>query len=121
MSLLVIGTPGAPPSNVMYLGVLEPNDRTVSGRPSGADQGMAWPDGRQRAVPGTANAPGHGRPGRWSRKRLWSIPIPDRPHPKRAARLVRFDYAAHRLAAGHSAAIVAAESGYADQLHLWRG
>ncbi|MBO0880265.1 MAG: AraC family transcriptional regulator, partial [Mycobacterium sp.] len=55
----------------------------------------------------------------WSRKRLWSrfraqIGLT----PKRAARLVRFDHAAHRLAAGHSAAVVAAESGFADQSHL---
>ena len=51
----------------------------------------------------------------WSRKRLWSrfrsqIGLT----PKRAAQLVRFDYAAHRLAAGHSTALVAAESGYVD-------
>jgi AraC-like DNA-binding protein len=57
----------------------------------------------------------------WSRKRLWSrfrsqIGLT----PKRAARLIRFDHAAHRLAAGHRAALVAAESGYADQSHLHR-
>jgi AraC-like DNA-binding protein len=57
----------------------------------------------------------------WSRKRLWSrfrsqVGIT----PKRAAQLVRFDHAAHRLAAGESAALVAAESGYADQSHLHR-
>jgi AraC-like DNA-binding protein len=57
----------------------------------------------------------------WSRKRLWSrfrsqIGLT----PKRAAQLVRFDHAAHRLAAGHSAAVVAAESGYVDQSHLHR-
>ena len=57
----------------------------------------------------------------WSRKRLWSrfrsqVGLT----PKRAARLVRFDHAAHRLAAGDSAALVAAESGYADQSHLHR-
>ncbi|MEU1439832.1 helix-turn-helix domain-containing protein [Streptomyces mirabilis] len=57
----------------------------------------------------------------WSRKRLWSrfraqIGL----HPKRAAQLVRFDHAAHRLAAGHSAARVAAEIGYVDQSHLHR-
>jgi AraC-like DNA-binding protein len=57
----------------------------------------------------------------WSRKRLWSrfrtqIGLT----PKRAAQLVRFDHAAHRLAAGHSAARVAAESGYVDQSHLHR-
>jgi AraC-like DNA-binding protein len=57
----------------------------------------------------------------WSRKRLWArfrsqIGLT----PKQAAQLVRFDHAAHRLAAGHSAAQVAAESGYADQSHLNR-
>jgi AraC-like DNA-binding protein len=57
----------------------------------------------------------------WSRKRLWSrfrsqIGLT----PKRAAQLVRFDHAAHRLAAGHSAALVAAESGYTDHSHLHR-
>lgn len=57
----------------------------------------------------------------WSRKRLWSrfrsqLGVT----PKRAARLVRFDHAAHLLAAGHAAACVAAETGYADQSHLHR-
>jgi AraC-like DNA-binding protein len=57
----------------------------------------------------------------WSRKRLWSryrsqVGIT----PKRAAQLIRFDHAAHRLAAGQSAALVAAETGYADQSHLHR-
>ncbi|MFI9407231.1 helix-turn-helix domain-containing protein [Nocardia sp. NPDC052316] len=57
----------------------------------------------------------------WSRKRLWSrfraqIGLT----PKRAAQLVRFDYAAHRLASGDSAAAVSAESGYVDQSHLYR-
>ncbi len=57
----------------------------------------------------------------WSRKRLWTrfrsqIGLP----PKRAARLVRFDHAAHRLAAGQGAALVAASSGYVDQSHLHR-
>jgi AraC-like DNA-binding protein len=57
----------------------------------------------------------------WSRKRLWSrfrsqIGLT----PKRAIQLIRFDYAAHRLATGHSAAVVAAESGYVDQSHLHR-
>ncbi|HKA82988.1 MAG TPA: helix-turn-helix domain-containing protein [Acidimicrobiales bacterium] len=57
----------------------------------------------------------------WSRKRLWArfrsqIGI----KPKRAAQLVRFDHAAHRLAAGHDPALVAAEGGYADQSHLHR-
>lgn len=57
----------------------------------------------------------------WSRKRLWSrfrsqIGL----SPKRAAQLVRFDHAVHRIAAGHSAALVAADTGYADQSHLHR-
>jgi AraC-like DNA-binding protein len=57
----------------------------------------------------------------WSRKRLWSrfrsqLGIT----PKRAAQLVRFDHAAHLLAAGHAAANVAAASGYVDQSHLHR-
>lgn len=57
----------------------------------------------------------------WSRKRLWSrfgsqIGLP----PKRAASLVRFDHAAHLLAAGGAPARVAAASGYADQSHLHR-
>ncbi|GAB3799837.1 helix-turn-helix domain-containing protein [Micromonospora zhanjiangensis] len=57
----------------------------------------------------------------WSRKRLWTrfraqIGLP----PKQAAKLVRFDRAAHRLAAGGPAARVAADTGYADQAHLHR-
>ncbi|MQY28405.1 AraC family transcriptional regulator [Nocardia aurantia] len=57
----------------------------------------------------------------WSRKRLWArfgaqIGLT----PKRAANLIRFDHVAHRLAAGHSAAAVAVESGFADQSHLHR-
>ncbi|OLZ63766.1 AraC family transcriptional regulator [Streptomyces sp. IMTB 2501] len=57
----------------------------------------------------------------WSRKRLWSrFRTQTGLSPKRAAQLVRFDHAAHRLAAGHSAALVAAEIGYVDQSHLHR-
>jgi AraC-like DNA-binding protein len=57
----------------------------------------------------------------WSRKRLWSrfhaqIGLP----PKRAAKLVRFDLAAHRLVAGEGPARVAADGGYTDQSHLHR-
>ncbi|MER7130338.1 AraC family transcriptional regulator [Streptosporangium saharense] len=57
----------------------------------------------------------------WSRKRLWSrfrtqIGLP----PKRAAKLVRFDHAVHRLASGQAVAGVAADGGYADQSHLHR-
>lgn len=57
----------------------------------------------------------------WSRKRLWErfraqIGLA----PKRAAKLVRFDHAVHRLAVGDDAAGVAAEGGYVDQSHLHR-
>ncbi|SOD48958.1 helix-turn-helix domain-containing protein [Streptomyces sp. Ag82_G6-1] len=57
----------------------------------------------------------------WSRKRLWSrfhaqLGLP----PKRAVKLVRFDWAATRLAGGQEAARVAADCGYADQSHLHR-
>jgi AraC-like DNA-binding protein len=57
----------------------------------------------------------------WSRKRLWArftgqIGLP----PKQAAKLVRFDRAAHRLAEGHGPARVSADCGYADQSHLHR-
>ncbi len=66
-------------------------------------------------VEGLADAVG------WSRKRLWArfqaqLGIT----PKHAARLVRFDHAAHLLAAGLAPADVAPESGYADQSHLHR-
>ncbi|MFH9355429.1 helix-turn-helix domain-containing protein [Kitasatospora sp. NPDC017646] len=55
----------------------------------------------------------------WSRQRTWSrfgaqIGLT----PKRAAMLVRFDHAVHRLAYGHPPARVAADGGYADQSHL---
>ncbi|MEV0076292.1 AraC family transcriptional regulator [Nocardia neocaledoniensis] len=57
----------------------------------------------------------------WTRQRLWSR---FRAHlgvsPKRACELVRFDHAAHLLAAGRPPADVAAEAGYADQSHLHR-
>ncbi|MDJ1135903.1 helix-turn-helix domain-containing protein [Streptomyces iconiensis] len=57
----------------------------------------------------------------WSRQRLWAR---FRSHigltPHRAAKLVRFHHAAHRLAAGRTPAGAAAESGYYDQSHLHR-
>jgi AraC-like DNA-binding protein len=57
----------------------------------------------------------------WSRKRLWAR-FGDQIGctPKRACQLVRFDAAAHRLAAGHGPARVAADCGYVDQSHLHR-
>jgi AraC-like DNA-binding protein len=57
----------------------------------------------------------------WSRKRLWSrFRAQLGLSPKRAAQLVRFDRAAHRLAAGERPSLVAAEAGYVDQSHLHR-
>lgn len=57
----------------------------------------------------------------WGRKRLWSrYRAQFGITPKRAARLVRFDHAAHLLAAGRPVADVAVESGYVDQSHLHR-
>ncbi|MFD7711517.1 helix-turn-helix domain-containing protein [Streptomyces sp. NPDC059786] len=91
-------------------------------------------EGRARVDPEVAHAWRHTLTGRgrvrvdgladevgWSRKRLWArfrsqLGIT----PKHAARLVRFDHAAHLLAAGHDAAGTAVRSGYADQSHLHR-
>lgn len=57
----------------------------------------------------------------WSRKQLWTrFGAQLGMAPKRAARLVRFDHAVHRLVAGGAPADVAAECGYADQSHLHR-
>ncbi|MCQ4213165.1 helix-turn-helix domain-containing protein [Streptomyces longispororuber] len=57
----------------------------------------------------------------WSRKLLWSR---FRSHtgmpPKRAAKLVRFDHAVHRMVAGEAVTRVAADGGYFDQSHLHR-
>jgi AraC-like DNA-binding protein len=57
----------------------------------------------------------------WSRKRLWSrFQSQVGLSPKRAAKLVRFDHAVHRLVAGQDAAGAAADGGYFDQSHLYR-
>lgn len=57
----------------------------------------------------------------WSRQRLWSrFGAQVGLTPKRAAKLVRFDHAVHRLVQGHAPALVAADTGYADQSHLHR-
>ncbi|MFD6366789.1 helix-turn-helix domain-containing protein [Streptomyces roseolus] len=94
--------------------------RRMSARPSpdpevAAAWGMMLTSGGRVRVDSLANEVG------WSRKRLWSrfrsqIGLT----PKHAARLVRFDRAAHLLAAGEAPAQVAAVSGYADQAHLHR-
>lgn len=91
--------------------------RQEAGRAVDPEVAFAW--GRMVRTQGQVRVEELAAEAGWSRKRLWSrfrsqIGLT----PKRAAQLVRFDHAAHRLAAGHSAALVAADSGYADQSHL---
>jgi AraC-like DNA-binding protein len=88
---------------------------------SPVDPEVAWAWGRILATRGLVRVDRLAADLGWSRKRLWSrfhaqLGLP----PKRAARLVRFDHAAHRLVAGEDAARVAADAGYADQSHLHR-
>ena len=94
--------------------------RRHEARPS-PDPEVAWAWRRIVAGRGRVRVDGLAADVGWSRKRLWSrfrsqIGLP----PKRAATLVRFDHAVHRLAAGEDVARVAAETGYADQPHLHR-
>jgi AraC-like DNA-binding protein len=94
--------------------------RRLCARPS-VDREVAWTWRRTVTSRGRVRVDGLADEVGWSRKRLWSrfrsqIGLT----PKRAAQLVRFDHAAHLLAAGHAAASVAAQSGYADQSHLHR-
>ena len=94
--------------------------RQLDARPP-ADPEVAYAWQRTLTSRGRARIDGVAAELGWSRKRLWSrfrsqLGIT----PKRAARLVRFDHAAHLLAAGQSAASVAAVSGYVDQSHLHR-
>ena len=93
--------------------------RLEAHRPADPEVAHAWD--RLEATGGQARVEEVAAEVGWSRKRLWSR-FRDQVGlgPKRAARLVRFDHAAHRLAAGHAAALAAAESGYADQSHLHR-
>jgi AraC-like DNA-binding protein len=86
-----------------------------------ADPEVAWAWNRIVVSRGRARVEALAAELGWSRKRLWSrfhsqSGLP----PKRAAKLVRFDHAAHRLVAGQDAARVAADGGYADQSHLHR-
>lgn len=93
--------------------------RTAHRRPVDPEVARTWRrtlSGRGRVrVDGLAGEVG------WSRKHLSArftaqLGIT----PKRAARLVRFDHAAHLLAAGLAPAAAAAQAGYADQSHLHR-
>jgi AraC-like DNA-binding protein len=93
--------------------------RHEAGRAADPEVAFAW--GQMMTNQGRVRVERLAAEAGWSRKRLWSrfrsqIGLT----PKRAAQLIRFDHAAHRLAAGHSAALVAADSGYADQSHLHR-
>jgi AraC-like DNA-binding protein len=93
--------------------------RLEAGRAVDPEVGFAW--GQMVTSRGQVRVDQLAAATGWSRKRLWSrfrsqIGLT----PKRAAQLVRFDHAVHRLAAGHSAARVAAEGGYVDQSHLHR-
>ncbi|MFG3258726.1 helix-turn-helix domain-containing protein [Streptomyces sp. NPDC048172] len=93
--------------------------RADAGAPVDPEVARAWD--RIVASRGQARIDGLAAEVGWSRKRLWSrfrsqIGLP----PKRAARLVRFDRAAHRLAAGEGPVTVAADGGYVDQSHLHR-
>jgi len=90
-------------------------------RAGGADPEVAWAWRRIARSRGRARVDALATELGWSRKRLWSrfqaqLGMP----PKRAAKLVRFDHAVHRLVAGRPAAEVAAEAGFTDQSHLHR-
>src|SRR5262252_1611310 len=94
--------------------------RRLSARPS-IDPEVAYTWRRTVTSRGRVRVDGLAGEVSWGRKRLWSrfrsqIGL----KPKRAAQLVRFDHAAHLLAAGHAVASVAAQSGYVDQPHLHR-
>jgi AraC-like DNA-binding protein len=93
--------------------------RLEAGRAVDPEVGFVW--GQMEASQGQVRVDELAAEVGWSRQRLWSrfgsqIGLT----PKRAAQLVRFDHAAHRLAAGERGARVAAEGGYADQSHLHR-
>ncbi|WP_406294528.1 helix-turn-helix domain-containing protein [Embleya sp. NBC_00888] len=88
---------------------------------SRVDPEVAWAWRRIAASRGRVRIEGLAAELGWSRKRLWTrfrsqVGMP----PKRAATLVRFDHAVHRLVAGDTATRVAADGGYTDQSHLHR-
>ncbi|MFJ3779507.1 helix-turn-helix domain-containing protein [Streptomyces sp. NPDC090075] len=93
--------------------------RRQAGRPVDPEIAFVWQ--RMAAHRGAVRVEPLAAEAGWSRKRLWSrFRAQTGLTPKHAARLIRFDHAAHRLAAGHSPALVAAEAGYTDQSHLHR-
>ncbi|MFE0650388.1 helix-turn-helix domain-containing protein [Streptomyces sp. NPDC059534] len=95
----------------------ELSTRLPAGRP--VDPEVAWAWRRIVAGHGRVRVTDLAARTGWSRQRMWSrfgsqLGLT----PKRAAMLVRFDQAIHRLARGHTPARVAADCGYADQSHL---
>jgi AraC-like DNA-binding protein len=91
--------------------------RLHTGRP--VDPEVSWAWRRILAGHGQARINDLAAQTGWSRQRLWSrFSTQIGLTPKRAAMLVRFDYAIHRLVARHTLARVAADSGYTDQSHL---
>ncbi|GLW67874.1 AraC family transcriptional regulator [Kitasatospora phosalacinea] len=93
--------------------------RRTEGRPVDREVAYVW--GELARSHGTSRVDALAAEVGWSRKRLWSrFRAQVGLAPKQAARLVRFDHAVHRLAAGGHPAAVAAEAGYADQSHLHR-
>lgn len=93
--------------------------RRMTDRRPGVDAEVAHSWRRTLTSRGRVRVDGLADDAGWSRKRLSArfgsqLGIT----PKRAARLVRFDHAAHLLAAGLAPACVATESGYVDQSHL---
>ncbi|MFF5288451.1 helix-turn-helix domain-containing protein [Paractinoplanes globisporus] len=93
--------------------------RLAASRPVDPEVARTWR--RMRATRGRVRVEHLAGEVGWSRQRLWSrFGAQVGLTPKRAARLIRFDHAAHLLAAGHAPAEVATETGCADQSHLNR-
>ncbi len=85
------------------------------------DPEVAWAWRRIVASRGTVRVDELAAEVGWSRKRLWTwFGAQVGAAPKRAATLVRFDRAAHRIVAGLDPGRAAADGGYADQSHLHR-
>jgi len=85
------------------------------------DPEVAWAWRQIVASHGTARVEELAAEVGWSRKRLWTrFTAQLGAAPKRAATLVRFDRAAHRILEGLDPGRAAADGGYADQSHLHR-
>ncbi|GMA23478.1 AraC family transcriptional regulator [Luteimicrobium album] len=99
-------------------------DAWLAGRRTGhgaPDPEVAWAWRRIVASEGAVRVDELAAEVGWSRKRLWTrFGAQLGAAPKRAATLVRFDRAAHRIVAGLEPGRAAADGGYADQSHLHR-